>query len=162
MENTAVEAHAADLLLKKGVRLKMRAPFFLRWLGKKTISITVTSPLEGTLARVAKYYLSTGLKISQLENITHEEALALHLVHGKAIRKAVACAWLNGWVSGWLLVRPLSWYMKWHAKPQEILTIAMIILLYGGVSDFMATTRSVRMMKITTPKSEMGQMRKGS
>lgn len=162
MENPAVESHAADLLLRRGVRLQMRAPFFMRWLGKKTVSLTVRSPYEGTLARVAKYYLSTGITLAQLDDITHEQALVMMLQHGKAITKAVAVGWLNGWISGLLFVRPLSWYMRWHCKPQEVLTIAMILLLYGGVSDFMSTTRSVRMMKVTTPKAEMGQMMKGS
>lgn len=162
MENPAIEAHAADLMLKRGVRLQMRAPFFLRWLGKKTISLIVTSPYDGTLARVAKYYLSTGLTIEQLTNITHEQALLIQLRHGKAINKAVAVGWLNGFLSGWLFVRPLAWYIRWHCKPQHIQTVAVMLLLYGGVSDFMGTTRSVRMMKITTPKAELGQLMKGS
>jgi hypothetical protein len=161
MENPAIELHAANLILKRGVRLSLRAPLFLRLIGKKTIGLVVTSPYEGTMTRVAKYYLSTGITLEQLENTTHEQALALMAVHGKAIRKAVACAWLDGWISGWLFTRPLAWYMQWSAKAEDIQGIATIILLYGGVADFMGTTRSVRMMKTTTPTIE-GQMIKGS
>lgn len=162
MENPAVELHAADLLLKKGVRLKIRAPFFMRWVGKKTLSLTVTSPYEGTLARVARYYLSTGLTMEELEGISHEQALSILVKHGSVISKAVACAWLNGYWAGKLFTKPLSWYIRWHAKPQEVLSILMLICLYGGVSDFMNITRSVRMMKITSPKDELGQTMKGS
>lgn len=161
MENPAIERHTADLILKRGVRLELRAPLFLRLFGKKTLKLTVKSPYEGTLQRVSRYYLSTGIKSEQLDNITHEEALSLMLVHGPQITKAVACAWLNGWISGWLFTRPLAWYMRWHARPEDILVIATMILLYGGVSDFMNTTRSVRMMKTTSPRIE-GQARKGS
>jgi hypothetical protein len=161
MENPAIERHTADLILKRGVRLELRAPLFLRLLGKKTLKLTVTSPFEGTLQRVSRYYLSTGIKSEELDNISHEQALGLMLVHGPQITKAVACAWLNGWISGWLFTRPLAWYMRWHARPEDILVIATMILLYGGVSDFMNTTRSVRMMKTTSPRIE-GQARKGS
>ncbi|MGY6522011.1 MAG: hypothetical protein ACXIUD_09800 [Mongoliitalea sp.] len=134
----------------------------MRWIGIKTLSLTVTSPYEGTLARVARYYLSTGLRMEELEGISHEQALQLYLTHGKTITKAVACAWLNGYWAGKLLTKPLAWYIRWHAQPREILTIMMLICLYGGVSDFMNITRSVRMMKITTPKHELGQEMKGS
>jgi hypothetical protein len=160
-ENTAIELHAADLILKRGVRLELRAPLFLRILRKKTLKLVVTSPLEGTLQRVAKYYLETGITSDQLDNITHEQALGLMAVHGKQLNKAVACAWLNGWFSGWMFTRPLAWYMRWHCKSEDILVIATMILLYGGVSDFMNTTRSVRMMRTTSPRIE-GQTRRGS
>ena len=160
-ENGAIEKHAADLILKRGVRLELRAPLFLRILGKKTLKLTVTSPLEGTLQRVGRYYLETGISSDQLDSITHEQALGLMAVHGKQINKAVACAWLNGWFSGWAFTRPLAWYMRWHARPEDILVICTMILLYGGVSDFMNTTRSVRMMKTTSPRIE-GQKRQGS
>jgi hypothetical protein len=162
MESEAIEKHAADLILKRGVRLQMRAPFFLRWLGKKTVSLVVSSPYEGTLHRVAGYYLETGLEMADLDHITHERALSLMLAHSPSITKAVAVAWLNGYWSGRLFTRPLASYMRWHCRPEDILTVAMIILLYGGISDFMNITRSVRMMKITSPASDQGQKMKGS
>lgn len=124
--------------------------------------MTVRSPYEGTLHRVAGHYLKTGITSEQLDSITHEQALTLMLVHGREITKAVACAWLNGWASGWFFTKPLASYMRWHARPEDILVIATMILLYGGVSDFMNTTRSVRMMKITTPMIDPGQSQKGS
>lgn len=161
MQETAIEEHTADLILKRGVRLELRAPLFLRVFGKKTIKLTVTSPYEGTLIRVAKYYLQTGISSEQLDDITHEQALSLMLTHGTQITKAVACAWLNGWIAGWLFTRPLAKYMRWNCKPQDILVIATVILLYGGVSDFINITRSVRMMKTTSPMIE-GQTKKGS
>lgn len=162
MENPAIEKQAADLILKKGVRLKLRAPFFFRWLGKKTIGITVTSPYEGTLHEVARHYLSTGLLMEDLEGITHEKGLAIMALHGPAMDKAVAAAWLNGFWAIKLFTRPLAWYMRWNAKPAEILTIVMLLILYGGLSDFMDTTRSIRMMKMTSPMVEGQTMTKGS
>lgn len=159
-ENLNKEALAAEHLLHRGVRMKMRTPFFLRWFGIKTLGLTVRSPYEGTMHRVAAYYLSTGLKEAQLVDISHEEALALWVTHGKSMCKAIACAWLNGYWSGLLLTKPLASYILWHCRPKEIFGIVTMLLLYGGTADFINTTRSVRMMKMTSPK--LGQETQGS
>ncbi len=160
MENPQTEKFAADTLLQKGVQIKIRAPFFIRCFGKKTIVLTVTSPFEGTMHRVASYYLSTGLTLEQLDNITAEKALQLMAVHGKLISKAVAVAVLNSYVSGYLFTPLLAWYLRWNCKANELYLLISVLLLYGGVSDFMNTTRSVRKMKLTTPS--MGQSHQGS
>lgn len=149
-ENTAIEHLATSQILHRGARMKMRAPLVWRLFGKQTISLTVKAPYEGTLQRVARYYLSTGLKETQLQDVSLEEALAIMAAHGKQLNKALACAWLNGYWSGKLFTKPLAWYMRWHCKPLELLTVLNLILVYGGTKDFMNTTRSVRMLKTTS------------
>lgn len=150
-ENQATERLAAETILQRGVKVKIAAPFFLKWFGKKTISARLTSPYEGTMHRVSAYYLSTGIKEDQLEDLSIEEALALMSMHGKTISRAVACALLNGYWSGKLFTRPVAWYLRWHCKPRELFALITAILIYGGSQDFMSTTRSVRQMKVTTP-----------
>ena len=140
--------------------MKMRAPRILRWFGKKTISLVVTSPYLGTMMEVSRHYLATGLTSDQLEDVTHEQALSLMAAHGKSICRAVASAWLNGKYSIRLFAGLLSRYMMWHCKPVEILTVLQMILIYGGTKDFMNTTRSVRLLKATTPS--LGHQTKGS
>ena len=159
-ESIGIEKQAADNLLHKGVRVAVRAPWFLRVIGKKNIHLTIKSPFEGTMHRVAGYYLSTGITSKQLEDTSYEEAMTLMHVHGHTLSKAVACAILNGYWSGKLLTRHLAAYLRWNCRPQEITTLVMMLLVYGGTQDFMNTTRSVRMMKITTPR--LGQMTVGS
>lgn len=159
-ENPQVEQFAADTILQRGVKVKIPAPFFLRVFRKKTINLTVTSPFEGTLHRVASYYLSTGITAEQLEGLTVEKALVLNKSHSKAISKAVAVAILNGYVSGWLFTKILAKYLRWHLKPVEMYTLVSLLIIHGGIQDFMNTTKSVRMMMITTPKK--GQKTKGS
>lgn len=159
-ENQATERLAAENILQRGVKVKVAAPFFLRRVGKKTISLRLRSPYEGTMYRVSSYYLSTGIKDHKLEDISTEEALALMSIHGKTISKAVACAILNGYWSGKLFTRFLGWYLRWHCKPRQLFALTTLILLYGGTQDFMNTTRSVRQMKATTPN--LGQETKGS
>jgi len=159
-ENLATERLAAETILHRGVKVKIAAPWFIRWL-KKTVTIRLTSPYEGTMHRVATYYLSAGIKSQKLEEITVEESLALMSLHGKAISKAVACAILNGYFAGnKLFTRILAHYLRWHCKPRELFALATALLIYGGTSDFMNTTRSVRRMTITPPN--LGQKTKGS
>lgn len=158
-ENPAIERLAAETILQRGVKVKIPAPWFIRWF-KKSWVVVLKSPFEGTMLRVSTYYLSTGLKDEKLENITTEETLQLMQVHGKAISRAVACAILNGYWKGKLLTRPFAWYLRWHLTAQEIFGLTTALLLYGGTADFMNTTRLVRKMKATTPS--LGQKTKGS
>lgn len=163
-EDAATERLAAETILQRGVKIKLAAPWLIRWF-KKTVTLRLYSPYEGTLFRVSAYYLSTGLKDHKLQNITIEESLLLMSLHGKAISKAVACAILNGYWSGKLFTRPLAWYLRWHLKPREMFSLTSALLIYGGTSDFMNTTRLVRQMKTTTPKmmkTDQGQKTQGS
>lgn len=155
-----IERHAADTILQRGVKVKARAPLLLRLVGIKRITLKLRSPTAGTLMRIASYYLGTGLTAERLSEATAEEALAIMVVHGKALRRAVATAFLNGWISGWLLVKPMAWYLKWYFTDEAICTILDLLITYGGTKDFMNTTRYLRAMKITAPT--LGQKAKGS
>jgi hypothetical protein len=160
LENINTELRAAETLLQRGVKVKAHAPLLLRIFGKKTIAFNLTQPKAGTLHRVASYYLRTGISQTQLHEITTEEALAVITVHGKNINKAVAAAILNGYWRGKLFINPFAWWLNWHLSPRAILTLMDILITYGGVEDFMTTTRLVRSMKITAPN--LGQKTKGS
>lgn len=159
-ENPALERLAAETILQRGVKVKIPAPFFLRWI-RRTWVLRMTCPTLGTLMRVSAYYTSTGITDDKLENLTFEQAQLLVQLHGKAISKAVAVALLNGRISGRWLTRPLARHLRWNLTAQELMSLASVLLIYGGASDFMTTTRSVRRMKMTSPN--LGQkMEQGS
>jgi len=159
-ENPQIEKLAADTILQRGVKVKVPAPLLFRMVGVKHISLKLTSPFEGTLHRVASYYLSTGITLEEIEQATAEKALEIMAVHGKPLNKAVASAILNGYWAGKLFTKPLAWYLRWHCRPLEIFALLSLVILHGGVADFMNTTRSVRLMKLTAPN--LGQATKGS
>jgi hypothetical protein len=145
--------------LQRGVKFKIAAPWYLRWL-RKTLTLTLRSPYQGTLMRASAYYLSTGLKEHQLEDITVEQSLALMNVHGKALTMAVATAVLNGYWKGKLFTKILARYLRWNLTAQQISALVTALLIHGGTSDFMNTTRSVRMLRATKPK--LGHESQGS
>ena len=160
LNSTEVERLAADQILEKGVRMQLRAPFLFRLFGKRTVGLTVRAPYIGTMIRVSRLYLNTGITDDKLNDISHEEAHALMAVHGVSISKAVACAWLNGYFLGWLFTKLLARYIRNHATAKELMVVTTMLLIYGGVSDFINTTRSVRDMKMTAPMK--GQKTQGS
>lgn len=148
-----IEALTASQLLQKGVRMDIRTPFFLRILGVKKFSIKVRAPFIGTLLRISRLYCQTGIATDELDDISLEKAHAIVLAHGVTMSKIVAVAWLNQRFLGWLLSGIFARYIRWHAKAEELLVLVNMLLLYGGTSDFINTTRLVREMKITSPKN---------
>lgn len=159
--NMQTELHAAEAILQRGQKVKARAPLLFRLIGIKRITLTLRMPFAGTLHRVAAYYLKTGITVAQLEDVAAEEALELMVKHGDNIRKAVACALLNGYWSGLLFTRPLAWYLKWGLHDKTIFRILNLLIAFGGLADFMNTTRYIRGMMITAPN--LGQKKtKGS
>lgn len=158
-ERPDVEQLAARTILQRGVKFKIVAPWYIKWF-KPTITVTLRSPYLGTLMKVSQYYLSTGLKEHQLDDISVEASLSLMSLHGKAISKALATALLNGRVKQWLFTKMVARYLRWHCEPKELFALVSALLIYGGTSDFMNTTRSVRRMKMTEPR--LGQKAQGS
>lgn len=158
-DSNEVEQLASETILERGIKIKIAAPFFIKWF-KKTISLRIYSPYQGTLLRLSSYYLATGIKDNQLDDVTVEETVALMAVHGKSISKAIAVAVLNGYWAIKIFTKPLAWYLRWHAKPKELFAIVTMLVVYGGTTDFMNTTRLVRRMKVTAPN--LGQTPKES
>lgn len=154
------ELHAAEAILQRGQPVKTRAPLLFRLFGIKRITLMLYMPYAGTLDRVAIYYLKTGIPVEKLNSISAEEALTLRAEHGNDLRKAVATAILNGYWSGKLFTRPLAAYLKWSLHDKTIFKILNLLIAFGGLADFMSTTRYIRAMRITAPN--LGQKTKGS
>lgn len=156
-----IELLAAQTILERGIRAKVRAPFFLRIFRIRSITLVLRPLYAGTLIRVAAEYFKTGISLDELEKNSNEDALSILSVHGKAVSMAVAVALLNsrwkirlfaGWMSGYLMDN-----MRW----KEMLQMLHVALIHNGTADFINTTRLVRTVMITEPK-DPGQKKKGS
>lgn len=155
------EARAAKGILERGIRTKVRAPFFLRLLRIKTIPLTLRMLYGGTLFRVSEYYLSTGITSDELKEVSAERALELQAKHGKTIYRAVACALLNGRRRDWLFGKLLANHLLENMPIREALLLLEICLIHNGTADFMSITRYVRNLMITEPTNQ-GQKKAGS
>lgn len=145
------ELKAANILLKRGVKVPIPAPLFLQVI---TLFIVRKINLE-----IKDLKLETLLKISRLfslmdvdpsKELTVNQAYDLLLKHRKKVSKIVAYAMLDKDYLYWLSPI-LSYIIRTRLSSKEVSYLLKISILYSGIEDFMSTIRSIRAMKITTP-----------
>lgn len=152
------ERQAAAMLLKKGVPVQIVAPFFLRIFRRKTIRFTLIFPTLYTLLRISREYL----KITQdcTAELTTQQAMQVMNTDGKRVAKIVAIALLNRsyllWLSGWLGNR-----LSKHLYPEDVLQLYELVVVHGGLEDFLNTIRLIHQTRITKPMN-LSPIEKGS
>lgn len=147
MNAQATEQRAASLLLKKGVKVSITAPLFLRLLGKKKIDLVITAPTIYTLLLISEKFLSMRIPNQEL---SISEAFTLYRFHGKTMTEIVAMAILNDKKKMWRK-RFLARHLNKQLKPEELTYLFTLIIAYGGIEDFISTIRLMEQMKITRP-----------
>lgn len=146
-----IELLAAETLLQRGVKVQIVAPLLFRLFRKKTISFYLYQPSLGNKIRISSLYLKMGIKESDLQETTHENAEDLLVRHSHTLLRIVAINMFKGCFWPWLLNRPVAYYLKWKLTPQKLYALVDLIILFSGTKDFMNTIRSVKSMKITEP-----------
>lgn len=140
----ATEKRAADLLTERGVKVQVAAPLFFRIFGRRTISMEVTAPKVKTLLKIARIYLSMG--ISNTGDMTVKEAFGLYANHAKDMSRIVAMCIPGIWSH-----RFRAWVMRRSMTEKEISYLFHLIILYGGIEDFINTIRLTEATRITKP-----------
>lgn len=160
MQANQTELRATETLLKRGVRVKVRAPFWLRLFGKKSINLTLRTPTGGSLLRAGYWYLLCQLSVDKLEDLSMEDALLFKVKYGDNIYKSLACLFMGNELLTKLFLKPYANWLKESLTDSETLTLLQLVLVHGGLQDFMSTTRYIRGVMITAPK--LGQIAKRS
>lgn len=143
-ESRQTEIQTADLLLKKGVRIQLLIPFL--WLFKRKKSFVLTSPTLETMLKIARLYLT----IPSVSNEpTTQEAMGVMTLHAKTLSLIVAIALRNG-TEGWR-TRQLSRALRQTLTQEDIFYLFQLIVIHGGVQDFIATIRYIGERRITAP-----------
>lgn len=148
METLATEKRAANLLLKKGVKVSITAPLFLRLLGKKNIELVITAPTIHTLLLISDKFLS--MRINTKNEFTITEAFAIYKFYGKTMAEIVAIAILNSPKKMWRM-KFLAKHLIKTLKPKELNYLFTLIIANGGIEDFINTIRLTETMRITKP-----------
>lgn len=138
MENISTQQLAADTILDIGVKLKVKAPMFLRLLFIKTLTLTIKQPYLGTCIRATRYYLKAQKIGIEAENFT--DALIARDKTARLIAKAVAVYILRGRLASWLFA-PLLAKILINGVSSKTLLNVMNIAVTSGVEDFMTTIR---------------------
>src|SRR3546814_873903 len=147
MEHT--ELLAADVLLERGVKFNLPAPLLLRLFGKKELFFTVRYLTLGTILRISRLYLKTGITSDQLDNIDQENLHKLVDSNAAIFSRVAAVAILNSYLWGKLLARPLSWYLMHKLTLSKLCTLSYLLVIMCRVQDFTNTIRLISSMRIT-------------
>lgn len=131
-----VELKAPETILNKGVKILVSAPLFLRMFGKKHFQISVPDPTINTYAQCAIYYLKIGLTAEQSLTMDFNELLKICSGKRHYANRLVARAILNSTILGWLFTKPLGWFLGEYARFKDLLFVAQIIVIQGGLEDF--------------------------
>ncbi len=148
MDNIDKEKRAASLLLKRGVKVQVLAPLFLRLFGKKKIQFVITAPTAATLIKISYKYLS--MRIEESDDLTIPEAFTMLKNHSKSMTDIIAIAILNDPKKMWMY-KIFSRFLSTSLQQEEINYLFHLLVIYGGVEDFINTIRLMETMKITKP-----------
>lgn len=149
MENPIdIERKAANLLLKRGVKVQVLAPLFLRMVGKKTMTVTVKAPKSSTLVRIAEKYLS--MRIENTKDLTLPESFQLLKFHSFTMTEIIAICLLDSNKKMWRM-KILARLLGKRLTQEEINYLFHLIIVYGGVEDFINTIRLMEAVRITKP-----------
>lgn len=151
INETDISATVKNALNGGGIKVRSIAPSLLRIFGKRFITMTVKQPSGGTLIRIAKYWNKTGADLNTVSSISDQAALLYFQRHGYDMSKALAAAILNSWLLGLFFTRPLAAFIRSHVKPEPIIKTLELVLLYGGIDDFLHMARLIRSTKLTAP-----------
>lgn len=148
MEMISTQRLAADTILDIGVPVKMRAPMFLRLLGKKTITLTIKQPFLGTCIRATRYYLLA--QSNGIDAKTYTDALKVREKNAVYIAKAVATYICRGRIRGFLFTGIIAKWLINGVSEKTLLNITDAALT-SGIEDFMTTIRLTASMNMLTP-----------
>lgn len=142
--NTA-EIKAANLLLARGVKVQVATPFFLRVFGKKSIQIEVKAPSTREFIKIAHTFLEMNIKNTGEMDLA--EAFTLVSLHGKKMSEIIARSVSNRKI-------PIPWLasiLRRSLTQQELSYLFHLVIVYGGIEDFINTIRLAEATRITKP-----------
>lgn len=141
------EKKAANMLLKRGVKVQVATPLFLRILGKKTMELEIKAPLTEDFLDIAVMYLE--MNIENTGEMTLNEAFTLYIQHGKKMSEIIArCVRKKGFPTKWL-----SNLLRKSLTQEELSYLFHLVIIYGGIEDFIGTIRLAEATRITKPMS---------
>lgn len=151
------EEQAASVILDRGVQWKFPAPWYLRILGKESVSISIKSIRLFTLFEVSRLYCKVGLDINELEKNVPE------LIHknGRAIVRIGAKAALNSRLKQKLFTGWLTSFIINNCTPGQLLEMVMFVVTFSNSEAFLNTIRLIAEMRMTKPKN-LSQEEQGS
>lgn len=149
-----VRERTVNLLLERGVRFRLPAPFFVSLLGLNRL--TVRSLKAGTILEISRIVVKHKLEEALFE---HNHAF-LH----KAIvpmSECMALAALNHRLKIKLFRKLLCRYLLWCVPAKELINMFKLVLELNSVTDFMTITKFFSLQAVSLLAPNLGQQKKG-
>lgn len=143
-----IEKRAANLLLKRGVKVSVLAPLFFRLFRKKNVEFVITAPTAATLIEISDIFLS--MRIEKMDGLTVTEGFNYLKNHSKSMTKIVAVSIINNPRKMWFS-KILTWFLSSRLTQEELSYLFHLIVVHGGIEDFINTIRLMEVMTITKP-----------
>lgn len=139
---------AAHTLLDRGVRINVRAPWFLRLFGKKEFAVTVRRLRYGVSLAISERLNNVGLDIK--EEITVSDLYRLRQEKGKEFSIVIALALLNSYWLLWLK-RPVATYIRAYMTEQNFVGLLFTLISFNSTKDFLNIIDLMRTQIVTNP-----------
>lgn len=152
-----VEAHAADALLDRRLKINLPAPWLLRLFGRKAVPFWVKLPVAENLFRMARLFTQMDIDLEKLQEGNFGTVLEYIGRHGVTASRIIALGLLRGSFSAWLFCRPLAWYIRCHMTMQGMAELTKIIVLMSTSEAFVnaiVSLASLNLLKSTTTSRE--------
>lgn len=149
--DVATEIKEAHIILEKGSRFEVPAPFLFRLFGKKTITLLLYQPPAAICLELTAMRLQMGVTDEEFENMSVEKGLSFLQENGATVARMLALALLR-------TSRRDKLYGKWLSKQllkrypfSTLLDMMHILTLGGGLQDFIHTMGLLRILRLTKP-----------
>lgn len=151
-----VRLKAANAILDRGVRFRLPAPFYKRWLGKD--SVTIRYLKAGTIIEFSRVVVE-----NELENAIALGDYEFLLKSVEPCTRCIAIAILNDKEKIAGETEKLTQRLLWGVAPESIIEVFMKISVMNRVSDFTDITKYLLTMTamMMSPKN-LGQDEDGS
>lgn len=157
MDEPEVQQRAADVLLDRGVRVKVPAPVWYRLVGVKEVSVTLYRPKLGTLIAMSRISAAIDVDFEKLTDGSFKEAYNLCNRYGEQIAKWVAVALLNDKRAIERQANRLARRLMWGMPTDRLAELFTLVVLLSGVQDFLTTIRFVQQSNVMRRRTEMSQ-----
>lgn len=147
MEDKRLEA--AEQLLDRGVRFRLPAPVFLRWLRP---SLTLRAHKAGTIASFSTVVIKNDLEAAVLLGDTE----FLHK-SVKPIAECLAISGLNGYLSIKFFTRIVKWYLLWQLEKDALVEMFLLAFELNNAKAFTIITKWYIQQMKTMLNPNLGQ-----
>ncbi|MEJ5316783.1 MAG: hypothetical protein WHS63_07230 [Tenuifilum sp.] len=143
MVEPEVQQRAADVLLDRGVRVKLPAPFWYRIVGVRHKSYILRRPKLGTLIAMSRIASGIDVDFDKLDEGNIQEAYRVVAEHGDRVAEFIAVALLNNRHAIERHAVSLARRIAWGISPDRLAEVFSLVVVLSGVQDFLSTIRFV-------------------